>query len=196
MGVQLLAISTSLALLSQGPAAAQLAWTPSSPQTNDWKPIIYSDLTTPTASSAVYQELWSNEIAGNNKAYVAKGDFRWTYGNAPAFESHFVVRSPTKTVILSVLDTGSGCSPNSDQTAGGAIVKLCPLLVAVYQGSTVTVVRGRKGCFLENGLADHAGDPTDSVSYAAYDKEHKTIKLGTVVNHRPVSGCSAIIGLE
>lgn len=196
MGAGLMACSISLLLLSDGQSVAQLALVPSSEQSNDWKPVIYSDLSTPAANSAVYQELWAKEIAANNQAYVAKGDFRWTYGNAPAFESHFVVRSPAKTVILTVLDTGSGCSSNRDQSAGAATVKFCPLLIATYQGTTVTIIRGRKGCFLENGSASHAGDPTDSVSYAAYDKERKAIKLGTIVNHHPVSGCSSTIRLE
>jgi hypothetical protein len=196
MAARIMAIASALILLGYGPTEAQLAWTAPTGQANNWKPIIYSDLSSRTANSDVYQELWSKEIAANNQTYVQKGDFRWSDGNAPAFEAHFVVRSPSKTVILSVLDTGSGCTNNRDHPASAEIVKFCPLLIAVYQGATVTVTRGRKGCFLEIGPSGRSGDPSDSVSYAAYDKEHRAIKVGTIVNHRPVSGCSATIRLN
>lgn len=188
-------IAVLLFLVLPDVAKAQLDLPQATAQKNDWHPLVYTNLQEATSGSAAYADLWSQELIANNKAYIAKGDFRYAEGNAPAIEAHLVVRSPVKTAIISILDTGTGCATRAADEATGAIVKICPLLIAIYEGSKVTVTRGRKGCFLEVPHQNAASDPANTAPYAAYDVKSKSFRIGTIINHQPVLGCEATIPL-
>ena len=165
--------------------------------TDDWRPMVYSDLSPikPTANTAAYAELWEKEILSNDQAYVGQGDTSYQTRNAPASEAHYVVRSPIKAAVLSVLDTATGCTLKYQDSTTGNVVKMCPMVTAIYQGGNVTTTRGRQACFLELAVPNQPSDPNNTVAYASYDKASKSMKLGVIVNHQPIKDCAQVVPL-
>jgi hypothetical protein len=167
------------------------------PDPSAWRPLSYADLQGSTADTNTYADIWKDAIDDNNRAYLARGDRRFATGNAPATEAHFVIWSPKKSVVLSVLNTATGCVVKETRAAARATVKLCPLRIAVYEGIRVRTMDGGRVCFLELRPAppEATVDPVSSLSYASYDVKTKTIKTGVIVDHQGVDGCSVSIPL-
>ena len=192
-----LARAASLAAMSvhlfHPPARAQ---TPT-PDPGAWRPVSYVDLQRPSDATATYADIWRDAIEANNRAYVARGDKRFVGANAPATEAHFVIWSPKKSVVLSVLDTAIGCATHLIDPSAHARVKLCPMRIVLYEGVQVRTMDGGKACFLELEPSQTRAnrDPAISVAYVAYDVGAKTLKTGMIVNHRPVDGCATKIPL-
>ncbi len=189
--------AASLAFLSAATASSTHAQSVTDDPTA-WRPLIYADLQNPSPATATFADIWRDAIEQNNRKYLAKGDKRYAGGNAPAREAHFVIWSAKKSVVLSVLDTASGCTPFSTDQALGAIVKLCPVRIAQYQGATVKTSGGGKLCFLERQRSADSSDadPNRMGAYASYDIAAKTIRTGLMLDHRPVDGCSISIPLH
>jgi hypothetical protein len=80
------------------------------PDPGAWRPMSYADLQKPSPHTATYLDIWKDAIEVNNRAYRARGDQRFSDGNAPATEAHFVIWSSTKSVVLSILNTVTGCT--------------------------------------------------------------------------------------
>jgi hypothetical protein len=187
---------TSLLVVPESHALAQTQ-TPT-PDPGAWRPVSYADLQRPSDATATYADIWRDAIEENNRAYVARGDKRFVGANAPATEAHFVIWSPRKSVVLSVLDTATGCTLKEVRAARRAAVRLCPLRIAIYEGVQVRTLDGGRACFLElaapaPGMAD---DPNRAVAYAAYDVAGRTIKTGLVIDHQAIEGCSQNIPLK
>lgn len=157
-----------------------------------WRPIIYADMSTVTPENAAYAELWAQDLAANDKSYGPSA--AQPGGHAPATESHMVVRGTDKVAVVSILNTATGCTSKHFDASANVSVKLCPLKIAIYAGNQVTVTSGRKGCILETV------DPTKSLqaggTFVAYDPKARAFRLGTLINHEPVAGCSANIPLQ
>jgi len=161
-----------------------------------WRSVAYADLQIAAPSTATYGDIWKDAIEENNRAYLARGDTRFANGNAPVTEAHFVIWSPTKSVVFSVLDTAIGCTVHYVDRSVGAIVKKCPMRIAQYEGVTVRTLGRGKSCFLELRPPPKASvDATGSAAYASYDVRTKTVKTGMIVNHKAVDGCSSSIPL-
>ncbi|MCP3477899.1 hypothetical protein NLM33_48380 (plasmid) [Bradyrhizobium sp. CCGUVB1N3] len=78
------ALCAAVFLLAQGsPTGAQ---TPT-PNPGAWRPLSYADLQRTTPATATYADVWRDAI-----------------------EAHFVIWSPKKSVVLSVLDTALACT--------------------------------------------------------------------------------------
>lgn len=184
---------TSLLVVPESRARAQ---TPT-PDPGAWRPVSYADLQRPSDATATYADIWRDAIEENNRAYAARGDKRFVGANAPATEAHFVIWSPNKSVVLSVLDTAVGCATHLVDPSAHARVKLCPMRIALYEGVQVRTMDGGKACFLELEPPQTRAtvDPTSSVAYVAYDVDAKTIKTGMIVNHKAVDGCATTIPL-
>ncbi len=166
------------------------------PDPGAWRPVSYADLQTAAPSTATYADIWKDAIEENNRAYLTRGDKRFASGNAPVTEAHFVIWSPTKSVVLSILDTAIGCTVHYLDRSVGAIVKKCPMRLAQYEGMAVRTLGGGKACFLEIQSPPKAGfDMIGSASYASYDIRTKTVRTGMIVNHKAVDGCSSSIPL-
>ncbi|PZN94141.1 MAG: hypothetical protein DCF30_20785 [Hyphomicrobiales bacterium] len=147
-------------------------------------------MTKPSSSNATFADIWKDEIEANNKAYREAGDFRFASGNAPAAEAHFVIWSPAKSVVLSILNAATRCT--SKQADAGVRVKLCPMRLVIYEGIRTRVLNADRGCFLE--LDASAGQSTAiATAYAAYDVPSRTVKTGLVVAGQAVDGCSHAI---
>ena len=179
------------ACLLTTPAAAQAP----TPDPGAWRPLAYADLRVPSPATQTYADLWTDALAANNRAYAARGDHRFSSGNAPATEAHFVVWSPRRAVVLTILNTATGCTLKAIETPARASVKLCPLRLAAYEGVAVRTLEGGRACFLEvaasaPGTAPEAGQ---AGAYASYEPDARTIRLGLVIDHRPVDGCSLTI---
>lgn len=166
------------------------------PDPGAWRPMSYADLQKPSPQTATYLDIWKDAIDVNNRAYKARGDQRFTNSNAPATEAHFVIWSSTKSVVLSILNTVTGCTLKELRAAAGATVKLCPLRIAIYEGLQVRTLDGGRACFLElaSPVAGASGDP-QAASYASYDVATKTVKTGLIIDHQAVDGCSQNITL-
>jgi hypothetical protein len=167
------------------------------PDPGAWRPMSYANLQTPAAQTATYLDIWKDAVEANNRAYKARGDLRFSDGNAPATEAHFVIWSRTKSVVLSILDTVTGCTLKELRAAAGATIKLCPLRIAIYEGIQVRTLDGGRACFLElaSPARGNSGDPNQAVSYASYDVATKTVKTGVIIDHQAVDGCSQNIAL-
>lgn len=188
----LIALTGATSLAADISAAQELTQNPST-----WRPINYADLRQPSKKTATYADIWKDALEENNRSYKVKGDTRYGTDNAPATEAHFVIWSAQKSVVMSVLDTAGGCTVHYEDRSVGAIVKLCPMRLAFYDGLLMRVLGGGKSCFLEllPTSAQDTVDPTRSVAYAAYDVDSKTIRTGMIVNHKAVEGCSNAIPL-
>lgn len=161
---------------------------------DDWRLLVYDNLAQPSSLTASYTDLWSDQIDANDRAYIAQGDAQYSSGHAPASEAHFVVRSPERAAVLSILDTATGCTTITVFQDVNIIVRSCPLKIAIYENGSKTVTEGRRGCFLEL-TAQKPGEPISGASYAAFDPKTRSIKIGTIVNHKPVPECQATIPL-
>lgn len=152
-----------------------------------WRSMSYANLQTPSAATATYVDIWKDAIDKNNRHYEERGDRRFSGGNAPVSEAHFVIWSSRRSVVFSVLDTASQCQPKAAFPDSGATVKLCPMRIAIYEGLQVRTMDGGKACFLELDQPSAAGS---SGAYASYDTASRTLKTGLIVNHAAVDGCS------
>lgn len=153
-----------------------------------WRSMSYTNLQTASPATATYVDIWKDAIDENNRHYESRGDRRFSGGNAPVNEAHFVIWSSRRSVVFSILDTASQCATKAAFPAVGATVKLCPMRIAIYEGLQVRTMDGGKACFLE--LAHATADPSASGAYASYDVARRTLKTGLIVNHAAVDGCS------
>jgi hypothetical protein len=164
------------------------------PDPGAWRPMSYANLQNPSPRSATYSDIWKDAIDANNRAYMARGDLRFANGNAPVTEAHFVIWSASRSVVLSVLNTAIACSTKQVAPDARATVKLCPMRIAIFEGVQVRTMDGGSGCFLELE-AGARPDRKASAAYASYDTESKTVKIGMILNHQAVEGCSKSIPL-
>jgi hypothetical protein len=164
------------------------------PDPGAWRPMSYANLQNPSSQSATYSDIWKDAIDANNRAYKARGDQRFTNGNAPVTEAHFVIWSASRSVVLSVLNTAIACSTKQVAPDARATVKLCPMRIAIFEGVQVRTMDGGSGCFLELE-AGVRPDREASAAYASYDTESKTVRIGMILNHQAVDGCSKSIPL-
>lgn len=178
------------AIATLGAATAALA----QPQTIDpgkWRPVVYADLQVLGEFALPYASLWADELARNNDAYTARGDKRWVVANAPATESHVVVRSPQRVITLSVLHTVTACKTLRVDAVGKAALKSCPMRLAIYQDGTSTVADAGRGCFVEYAAqpSGSAPDMVRNAALAAYDVATRTIRAGIVFAGEAAQEC-------
>jgi len=178
-----------LGLLLVPADAAPLVAQPLTPDPGAWRPLAYSDLQRPAARNATYADIWRDQIDANNEAYRARGDRRFVDGNAPATEAHFVIWSKRRSVVLTILNTALGCSPKLRDAKARVLVKLCPMRIAIYDGIRVETLDAGRGCYLEPE-AGASIDPKIAAAYGAYDPASRRLKLGMVISHRAIDGCS------
>ena len=167
------------------------------PDPTAWRPLAYADLRQPSAATRTYTDIWKDALDENNRVYLTRGDSRFQTSNAPATEAHFVIWSTRKSVVLSILNTATGCALKEFHAAARATVKLCPLRVAIYEGVQVRTLDGGRTCFLELAappLGENA-DPSRAVAYGSYDPSTKVVRTGLVIDHRAIDGCSHEIPL-
>lgn len=162
-----------------------------------WRPMSYADLQRPNPATATYADIWKDAIDRNNRAYADRGDHRFAEVNAPVTEAHFVIWSARKSVVLSVLDTVTGCTLKVVRAAAHATIRMCPMRLAIYEGALVRTMDGGLGCYLELGrtAAGEVADPDRAAAYASYEPATRTVHTGFVVDHEAVEGCSRNIPL-
>lgn len=167
-------------------AAASDALTPKS-----WRPVSYADLQLPSPATQSFADIWADAIVANNAAYLKRGDVRFQAGNAPVTESHAVVRSPSRTAIVSVLNTATGCKTIATDAPGHATLKRCPMRVATFDGVHNLVGEAGAGCFIEYAPppANASLDPSRNVAVSSYDAETRTIRVGVVFAKKIVDDC-------
>jgi hypothetical protein len=164
----------------------------------DWRDITYADLRLPNETARTYAEIWADRVSANNEHYARAGDARFAAGNAPAVASAFVVRSPTRIVVLSVFNAVSACKTVRQDERHKVTVKRCPMRLAIYDqgqgGGIGSVLDAGEGCFLEFGDPRRAfTSDREAGSYAAYDIATRTIRTGLVTGGQAVAGCDLAI---
>lgn len=164
----------------------------------DWRDITYADLRLPNEAARSYAEIWADRLSENNAHYARAGDARFAPGNAPAVASTFVIRSPTRTVVLSVFNAISACKTLRQDERRHVIVKRCPMRLAIYDqresGGAGSVLDAGEGCFLEFGDPRRAfTSDREAGSYGAYDIATRTIRTGLVIGGQAVTGCDLAI---
>ncbi len=164
----------------------------------DWRDISYVDLRLPNEAARPYAEIWADRLSENNDHYARAGDTRFAAGNAPAVASAFVVRSPTRIVVLSVFNAVSACKTVRHDERHKVTVKSCPMRLAIYDqnqnGGSGSVLDAGEGCFLEFGEPRRAfTSDREAGSYAAYDLATRSIRTGLVVGGQAVAGCDLAI---
>ncbi|MGN6097931.1 MAG: hypothetical protein ACTHP8_17065 [Bosea sp. (in: a-proteobacteria)] len=186
-------ILLSLALIAIG--SAPLSGQALTPHSGAWRPLAYSELRHPTSRSATYADIWADQIAANNEAYRARGDRRFTGGNAPATEAHFVVWSAKRSVVLTILNTALGCKEKARDHNTGIVIKLCPMRIAIYDGLQVQTMEAGRACFIEPA-AGTTLNPNRAAAYGAYDVASKALKVGLVISGHAIDGCSFNVPLR
>ena len=181
-------VLVSLVIIGPADSARAQALTP---DPGAWRPLVSANLQKPTRRDATYVDIWQDAIEANNRAYRARGDRRLSGGAAPASEAHFVIWSAKRAVVLSVLDTALGCSEKARKA--GAVVKLCPMRVAIYEGLHVRTLAAGRGCFIEPAAGVTLG--ATAALYGAYDAAARALKIGAIVDRRALDGCSFTIPL-
>lgn len=185
-------IAAALAIAAGKPALAQ---TPT-PDPASWRPLSYADLRRPVPATQTYADLWKDVIERNNHVYQDRANHRFAGTNAPVTEAHYVIWSPRKSVVLSVLDTATMCTLKEVRTSERATIRMCPMRLAIYEGVVVRTLDGGQACYLERSVAAAGAPDADlAAAYASYDPATHTIHTGLVVDHRPVEGCSQTIFL-
>jgi hypothetical protein len=164
----------------------------------DWRDIAYADLRLPSEATRSYAEIWADRLNENNAHYARLGDPRFAAGNAPAVASAFVVRSPTRVVVLSIFNAVSACRTVRHDERHKVTVKRCPMRLAIYDQSqgerTTSVLDAGDGCFLEFGDPRRAfTSDREAGSYAAYDIASRTIRTGLVIGGQAVAGCDLAV---
>jgi len=157
-----------------------------------WRPLVHADLATELPDNLTYIDVWKDALVANNEAYEAKGAALVAGRNAPASDAHVVVRSSTRTVVLTTLDTEGGCKPAEFSYPSDVTIKLCPTRLVVFEGAIANTRQLPASCYLEG---DPKSSPTadDTASYAAFDTVTNTIKIGMIVNHRAIDECARFI---
>lgn len=168
----------------------------------DWRDITYADLRLPNEAARSYAEIWADRLTANNEHYARVGDTRFAAGNAPAVASAFVIRSPTRVVVLSIFNAVSACKTLRQDERHKVTVKRCPMRLAIYDqgqsqgqsGAAGSVLDAGEGCFLEFGDPRRAfTSDREAGSYAAYDIATRTIRTGIVIGGQAVSSCDLSI---
>lgn len=187
-------LATIVLALFAGPTCAQEI----TPDPQAWRPLSYADLRRPSGATRTYSDIWKDAIEENNRVYLARGDTRFRDANAPATEAHYVIWSPRKSVVLSILNTATGCTLKEVHPSSGATVKLCPLRLAIYEGVTVRTLDGGRSCFLELAVSDTGPRPesTRAAAYGSYEPATKVARLGLVIEGQAVEGCSLNVPLS
>lgn len=182
------------AILAQLPGLAGVfvgAALAQSPAPTEWRALNYVDLQFPAQDKASFAELWADELKRNDEVYAARGDKRFVVGHAPAVQAHLVIRSPIKVVVVSILNTATGCSQIADDPAGGAIFKRCPMRLAIYEKGTATFLSAGNGCFLEltQPAPGQKRDAARNAVYGSYDPATRTIRIAAMRAGQPYDDC-------
>ncbi|MGL4528061.1 MAG: hypothetical protein ACRCUC_13895 [Aestuariivirga sp.] len=140
--------------------------------------MVVTDLRLPGPVSSVYAQLWADLITKNNDL-AAKAGTRRLVGNAPIREAHVVVRNATTVATLSILHAPVACQPHNGSTQ----IMACPLRIVVHRNG-ISSIREAVACFAAMNPAEGTGN------YASYDVEARAIRIGTLLRHDAVEGCS------
>jgi hypothetical protein len=177
-------------------AAATVQAQELTPHPENWRPIVYRDLQMPGPQDRLYADLWADVIQSNNRRYLATGDRRFLLGNAPVREAHALVRGGDKVALLSILDTATHCISVARDLTSDLSVKMCPMRLAVWNGSS-TMVREAKGCYLEPGARapNTTAKSPYAASYMSYNVATKSFRLGVILGRRVVEQCSQTVPL-
>jgi hypothetical protein len=157
-----------------------------------WRPLVSADLREELPDNLTYIDVWKDALVANNKAFEAKGSTLVGGRNAPASDAHVVVRGSARTIVLTTLDTESGCKPAEFSYPADVTIKICPTRLVVFEGAVANTTELPANCYLESEPKSSAA-PNDAASYAAYDTITKTIKIGLIVNHRAIDECVRFI---
>ena len=160
------------------------------------RPLKYADLREDGPQVGTFREIWADALTQNNKSYEHQGDLRYVGGFAPATEAHYVIWTPSRSVVFSILNTTTFCKEYLERPDIGVRVKMCPMRVAFYEGGRKTVIGGMNVCYLEWTAPDLAkSDPYRSVAYASYDPKSKLLSTSLTVDHKPLEDCGYTIRL-
>jgi hypothetical protein len=162
------------------------------PNPGAWRPLVHADLKTELPDNLTYVDIWKDALAANNRAYDAKGVTRGPGENAPAVDAHVVIRSPQRTVVLTMLDTEAGCKPAPFPKSVSVAVKMCPTRLVIFDGVLSSTKDLPPSCYLEVESGGST-DPSAYAAYAAYDTVTMTIKIGLIIDHQPVDQCARFI---
>ena len=144
--------------------------------------MIVTDLRLTGPANQAYAQLWSDLITKNNDIAGRASLQRRLVGNAPVKEAHVVVRNATTVATLSILGTPAQCQPHEKH----ATIRVCPLRLAVHRNGASTL-REATGCFIEADASVGTG------LFASYDVEAKAIRLGALLAHQAIDGCSRTV---
>lgn len=157
-----------------------------------WRPLVHADLETELPDNLTYIDVWKDALVANNKAHEAKGEALVGGRNAPARDAHVVVRSSTRTMVLTTLDTDGGCQSAKFSYPSDVMIQMCPTRLVVFEGAIANAIELPASCYLEGDPKSSPG-PDGAASYAAYDAITKTIKIGLIVNHRAIDECARFV---
>jgi hypothetical protein len=188
-----------LAGLIQGPAlavppASEAA--PNSPASGWTQLLLAGGITVNQAIPEILARTWTNEIAANDRHY--RNDLGMTertdpklfrQGHEPAYFLYRVYQSPSRTVVVSLLETERGCDPDRVLPAD-ATYDLCPAKVSVTEGSQTRTASLPPVCWYDvSEDSDYRRQPSPNGTFVRIDEAARTVHFAVWERGRAVPEC-------
>jgi hypothetical protein len=168
-----------------------------------WTPLILAGgITVNQAIPEVLAKTWAQEIAANDRHYRndlgmnERTDPRlFRQGHAPAYFLYREFRSPSRTVLVSILETELGCDPDKILPEE-ATYDLCPAKVTVTEGSQTRTASLPQVCYYDvSEDTDYPRQSTPNGTFVRIDEAAHRIRFGAWERGKLLSQCTRQISL-
>ena len=147
-----------------------------------WQTMALSDFREPSQTDPLQTMVWPDAIRDAN-AYATRelkknlnGKNAWVTALSTRFEDK------GRSIIISTVLTRA-CESGANHAGAGVERSICPLRLVVHRNG-ISNIREATGCFAVSNPIEGTGN------FASYDVETRTIRLGTLLRHDAVEGCS------
>jgi hypothetical protein len=190
-------------LLLAGFMAAALGAPPAVTAPTGWTPLILAGgITVNQAIPEILVKTWAQEIAANDRHYRddlgmnERADPRlFRRGHAPTTFLYREFRSPSRSVLVSLLETALGCDPDKILPAD-ANYDLCPTKVTVTEGGRSRTAVLPQACFYDaDEDPDYSTQPKPNGTFVRIDEAARTVHFAVWERGLAVPACVKQIGL-
>lgn len=169
------------AALWSGAALAQVS-------ANDWRPMTFHDLRTPSKQDVLQTLVWPDVIARANE-YVTETLKRPLNGqNAYLTALSSTYQVGDRTIVISTIL--HDCDNGANDKGAEIEPSVCPLRIVVLEGGKVVTSKSETGCYIDHSDSDLPAKNRDDDAYTRFDATSGTIAFRTNVGGRDVASCA------
>lgn len=198
LGMLLLLAGFMAAALGAPPTITAAASAPAG-----WSQLILAGgITVNQAIPDVLATTWAKEIAANDRHY--RNDLGmnertdpnlFRQGHAPITFLYREFRSPSRSVLVSLLETALGCDPDQILPAD-ANYDLCPARVTVTEGGRTRTATLPQTCFYDaDEDPDYSAQPTPNGTFVRIDEAARRVYFGVWERGKRLPQCSKQVSL-